>query len=226
MPPLFSIIAVHYQGAIPHEIFCRGIASIEGQTFRDFELLAFHDGPFLDPDPEPGGWPCDIYPTDRRYDDWGHTLRHTGMHMATGAYIVHFNADNVLYPNALERIAQEIRRPPIAPIAPIPGVGRAPAEYDRNEIIVFPIKAFGLRRVFGWFTEQWPRGESNFCEIMTGNPPQFGNIDAMQLVMRRDLWIAEGGWSDKSKNGDGRMYPKFCEKYGYRTVGEILGEHH
>jgi hypothetical protein len=225
LPPMFTIIVAHYQGSIPHEIFCRGIASIEAQTFKDYELLVFHDGPFLDPDPEPGGWPFDVMATEQRYDDWGHTLRHTGIAMARGCYIVHFNADNVLYPNALERIAREIMRPPVKP-EPGPGHEHVTADYDRNEIIIFPIKAFGLRRVFGWFVEQRPRGDTQFCEILTGNPPMFHNIDAMQLVMRRDLWLAEGGWYDKSRCSDGIMYPKFCEKYGYRTVDEILGEHH
>jgi hypothetical protein len=52
-----------------------------------------------------------------------------------------------------------------------------------------------------------------------------GYIDSMQLVMRRDLWLAEGGYYDKSPNGDGIMYQKFAEKYGYRTVSMPLGEH-
>ncbi len=224
MPPLFTIVAVHYQGSVPHDIFCRGIASIQAQTFTDYELLCLHDGPFVDPDPEPDGFPCDVYPTTERANDWGHTLRHTGIGHATGDYIVHFNVDNILYPNALEEIARTIRRP--AQPAVVKGQP-VPAEYDRNDIVIFPVKAVGLRRVFGWFMEQRPRGDAGeFYEILTGNPPIFGNIDAMQLVMRRSLWIAEGGWHDRSETSDGVMYPKFCNKYGYRTVGPVLGEHH
>jgi hypothetical protein len=52
------------------------------------------------------------------------------------------------------------------------------------------------------------------------------NIDCMQLVMKRQLWLNEGGWFDKTPDGDGRMYQEFCAKYGYRTCGEVLGEHH
>jgi hypothetical protein len=80
--------------------------------------------------------------------------------------------------------------------------------------------------VFDRFYDQRPRGTAGFYEILSGNPPIFRNIDAMQLVMRRDLWIAEGGWYDRRESADGAMYPKFCDKYGYRTVGPILGEHH
>jgi hypothetical protein len=53
----------------------------------------------------------------------------------------------------------------------------------------------------------------------------YQNIDAMQLVMKRSLWLAEGGWHDKREDGDGRMYEAFAKKYGYRTVGPVLGEH-
>jgi hypothetical protein len=216
-PPLFSIIAVHYQGSVPHDVFCRGIASIHAQTFTDYELLCLHDGPLLEPDLD---LPCDVYGTETRANDWGHTLRHAGIGHAKGDYIVHFNVDNILYPNALEEIAREIRRPPRTHY---PG---ARADADLNNIIIFPIKAMGLQRIYGRYILQQPRGQADCYEILTGNPPIAQNIDAMQLVMRRDLWIAEGGWRDKSRCSDGEMYPKFCEKYGYRLVGPILGEHH
>ena len=47
----------------------------------------------------------------------------------------------------------------------------------------------------------------------------------MQLVMKRSLWLAEGGWSDKCMNADGILYERFAAKYRYRTVGPVLGEH-
>jgi hypothetical protein len=37
--------------------------------------------------------------------------------------------------------------------------------------------------------------------------------------------VAEGGWADKSHDGDGIMYERLAAKYGYRTVPEVLGEH-
>jgi hypothetical protein len=46
--PLFSIVVVHYQGSVDHGTFLRGIASLQAQTCRDFEILCFHDGPLLD----------------------------------------------------------------------------------------------------------------------------------------------------------------------------------
>ena len=213
--PLFSIIAVHYQGTIPHEVFCRGIASIHAQTFRDFELICLHDGPLLQPDLP---MPCEVRPTDRWYNDWGHTPHDLGMRQASGEYIVHFNVDNVLYPNALEEMAKEIRRPARSFLPP------DKQAMDEPNIIVFPIKAFGLQRVFGRYTAQMP--DDSFYEILSGNPPAALNIDTLQLVMKRSLWLAEGGWRDKQRNSDAVLYPEFCKKYGYRIVGPVIGERH
>src|ERR1043165_2007520 len=106
--PLFSIVCVHYQGTVTRDIYLRGVNSILSQTFTDYELLVYHDGPLLDPD---APTPIPIRCTEMRHNDWGHSLRDRGIREAKGDYIVHFNADNVLYPHALELIAAEIRRP-------------------------------------------------------------------------------------------------------------------
>ena len=45
MSPKFSIIVPHYDGVITDELFIEGMDSIESQTFRDFEVLIYHDGP-------------------------------------------------------------------------------------------------------------------------------------------------------------------------------------
>ena len=214
-PPLFSVIVVHYQGTVPHEIFCRGIASLTAQSM-EFEILCYHDGPLLQPELE---MPVPIRATETRYNDFGHSLRDLGIRAAAGEYIVHFNADNVLYPDALERIAAEIARPPRVVLPD----GKP---LDANDIIIFPIKMFGLLRVWPTVAQYKGKHKPDWFEILTGNPPIARNIDCMQLVMKRQLWLDEGGWYDKSELSDGVMYEKFCGKYGYRTVGAVLGEHH
>ena len=216
--PLFSIIVVHFQGTVPHERFLRGIASLHAQTFRDFEILCYHDGPLLQPELES---PVPIHATPQRFNDFGHSLRDLGIREAAGEYIVHFNADNILYPDALQEIANEIaRRPRIFGPPPERRV------VDANDIIIFPIKMFGLQRVWQYLVQFKNDPPPLWFEILTGNPPVKQNIDAMQLVMKRSLWLAEGGWSDKSEASDGNLYARFAEKYGYRTVGPVLGEHH
>lgn len=218
MPPLFSIIVVHYQGAVPHETFVRGIRSVKSQTFRDYELLCYHDGPLLDASlPMPVPVRC----SEQRFNDFGHSLRDRGIREASGQYIVHFNADNILYPHALFEISKAIHRPALM---------KTPdgKELDANNIIIFPILMFGLQRVNGQVVQFKPppgQTELTFYTILTGNPPMPQNIDCMQLVMRRQLWLAEGGWSDKRAASDGILYQRFAQKYGYREVGPVLGEH-
>ena len=211
--PLFSIIVVHYQGTIPRETFARGIASLLNQTFKDFEILCYHDGPLLDPQ---APQPVPIRATERRYDDWGHSLRDIGIREARGDYIVHFNADNILYPNALQTIAADIRRPSRI-------LTQQHQPVDTDNIVIFPIVMHDHQRFMNDILRGAPN--SGCYMILTGNPPVMGNIDCMQLVMKRQLWLAEGGWRDKRKVSDAFMYPQFAAKYGYRAVGPVLGEH-
>ena len=211
--PLFSVVVVHFQGTVPHDIFCRGIASLHAQTFKDFEILAYHDGPLLDP---AVAMPVPVRCTERRHNDWGHSLRDRGIREAAGDYIVHFNADNLLYPEALATIAAEIAREPRI----LDQNGRV---YDTNDIIIFPILMHGLIKFRQWTMQMKKR--QDFYVILTGIPPAVQFIDCMQLVMKRELWLREGGWYDKRELGDGHMYEQFVQKYGYRTVGPVLGEH-
>lgn len=211
---LFSIIVTHYQPTIPHRIFSRGISSLLAQTFKDFEILTYHDGPLTDTSVK---FNVQVRCTENRFNDWGHSLRDRGIREANGDYILHFNADNILYPHALAEIAKEIKRP-----------ARLLDEQDRvidsDDIIIFPILMVGLQRVNGKVVQY--KGGAPFYTIMTGNPPVLQNIDCMQLAMKRSLWLAEGGWSDKREMSDGYQYEAFAKKYGYREVGPICGEHH
>jgi hypothetical protein len=212
--PLFSIIVIHYQPTIPNAIFCRGIESLQKQTFKDFEILAYHDGPLTD---TVSPLPVPVRCMEKRYNDWGHSLRDRGIREATGDYILHFNADNILYPNALAEIAKEIARPPRLQ-------DQQRRILDPNNIIIFPVVMVGLQRVNGVVMQF--KGSPPFYSIMTGNPPKLQNIDCMQLVMKRSLWLTEGGWADKRELSDGYQYERFAAKYGYREVGPLCGEHH
>lgn len=211
--PLFSIIVVHFQGVNSHDIFMRGYESIAAQTFTDYEILCYHDGPLLDLNAR---FPLPVTCTPQRHNDWGHSLRHAGICAASGDYILHFNADNVLYADALREIAREIRRAPRL-------FDKSGQALDTDDIVIFPIKMWNLIKFRGI---TWQRkGVPEFYTILTGIPPIVHYIDCMQLVMKRSLWLAEGGWYDKRELGDGYMYQRFVAKYGYRTVGPVLGEH-
>lgn len=210
--PTFSIIVPHYQGTISHKLFCRGIDSLNQQTFKDFEILCYHDGPLID---KRSPMPIPIKPTPERFNDWGHSLRDLGIREAQGTYIIHFNPDNLLYPNALELIHKESLRESRV----FNEEGKC---LDDNNIIVFPVIMRGLQIAH----KRLCRFEdTNIYTILTGVPVRQHNIDCMQLVMKRELWLTEGGWSDKSHDGDGIMYERFAASYGYRTVQDVIGEH-
>ena len=37
-------------------------------------------------------------------------------------------------------------------------------------------------------------------------------------MIRRDLWLAEGGWHDRSHSADGKMIQAMIAQYGYRAA--------
>jgi hypothetical protein len=94
---------------------------------------------------------------------------------------------------------------------------------DTDDMFIFPIKLIGMITFRGASVRI--KGETEYT-ICVAHPPVLYNIDCMQLVMKRELWLAEGGWTDKSDRGDGIMYERFARKYGYRTISDVLGEHH
>ena len=65
----------------------------------------------------------------------------------------------------------------------------------------------------------------NYILIMDGIPPVFQNIDCMQLVGKRSMWFAEGGWYDKQETSDGLIYRGLCRQYSYTSFGTIMGKH-
>ena len=221
--PKFSIIIIDYDQSVDRAYMQRAIQCLMVQTFSEFEIILLHDGlkeksyeeelskeqfEFID----------QIVITEERYNNWGHTLRDMGIRSAKGEFIIHFNADNVLFPHALERLAyfanQEL--PPI---------------YDShgnikndNTILIFSIYMRGVVFCNGGYSRRVGE-EDIYSTIMTGIPTRYGNIDCMQLVMKREYWLKENGWYDKSRNSDGEMYPELVKKYGARYIPELLGEH-
>jgi glycosyltransferase involved in cell wall biosynthesis len=212
--PRFSIIVVHYHPTISHEIFCRGIACLTSQTYKDYEILAYHDGPLTD---TTVSMPVPIRCTPQRFNDSGHSLRDRGIREATGDYILIFNADNTLYPNALEEVSKAIDRPPRI-LSPVNG-----QPLDTNAMIVFAIYTTGFQR-FGDKMYRFPQNPE-YRLLLSGNPPRYLYIDAMQGVIRRSVWLAEGGWRDKQPDSDGLQYQAIAAKYGYRSIDEVLGIH-
>ena len=206
MNPKFSIIVPHYDGVISDELFLEGMDSILKSTYKNFEVLVYHDGPTSRPIPQSFKSVYDyhnidykIRETKTRYNDWGHSLRDLGIREAKGKYILHFNPDNILYPDVLEGIST----------------------LD-DDIIICPIILEGtVRTNKGMLRTHNPQHKV----LMDAYPPVHQNIDAMQLVMKTDLWRKFGGWYDKSEQADGLMYQQFCQKALARYSHHVIGLH-
>ena len=217
--PRFSIVIPHYDGSISDELLLRGLHSLATQTYRDFEILLYHDGPLTRPLPNLE-WAKphlrQVVVTEDRYNDWGHSLRDRGIREARGDFIVHFNPDNVLYPRALAQIDAASR----APIPPVEDIGLR----ENPDILIYAILMRGMQsngRVGAWRN----RADTTKYLIYTGMPPILGAIDCMQVVIKRAIWLEIGGWYDKCEVSDGKMYSKLIKERGARYISEVLGEH-
>lgn len=229
--PKFSVIVVDYEGSVSRKRFRRAMRCLSRQTFRNFEVLVYHDGPKETPyeadlgqvPPPPG---LRFFVTGERENNWGHSNRNRGIHAAAGDYIVHLNADNVLYDDALQEVATLIDSP--SPVAfSLPREPEKPRFRKEKRIVVFPIMLKGRvqlgRRLIRLETDDPRYGKHQ--SVLGGVPVRRGRVDAMQLVMQRRLWLEAGGWTDMRWDGDGRQYQKFARKHGVAYLPKILGEH-
>jgi len=237
--PLFSIIVPHYQwdgkNGIRHEDFLRGLTCIQDQTFTDYEVLVYHDGPPTDKSLLKE-CPFPVQYTEKRYNDWGHSLRDAGIKNSKGDYIVHFNPDNILYPNALEKIAEAIHDTTFEEVCEHVKPGdftENPSEHAKRikNIVVFPIYLYGVKGFGQFLVDFRPLMEApkhkKFMHLLSGYPVLPGFIDAMQVVVKRSLWLQEGGWSDKSEKSDGKLLERLVIKnIGCAHIFEPLGEHY
>ena len=217
--PRFSLVVPHFDGAISDDLLLRGLDSLKAQTFTDFEVLLYHDGPLSRPLPDLSayaGMKIRVGIAPQRHNDWGHSLRNHGVHSARGDYIVHFNPDNVLYPDALATLDAEARRP----VEPNP----LPERRENPDILVFAVLLYGER--FNG-THRWRDRENPAANalLMSGVPPRRGFIDAMQVVVRRRVWLEIGGWYDRREDSDGYIYEALIATRGARYIPRTLGEH-
>lgn len=248
--PLFTVIVTDYEPSVPRDYLRRKMACLAAQTCDDFEVLVYHDGPkscsYVE---DLAGGPMhpatQFVATPARIGDWGHSGRDLGIRAARGRWIIHTNADNVFYPSLISTLKDVLTDPQPWAFACAPkryalGVKSIARWLDRHwdtqllapqvlessdpQILVYGIVMRGMVALKGSQTRLRDAAKRQGV-IFGGVPVKYGGTDAMQLVMRRDLWLAEGGWHDRSMNSDGLMYPEFARKYRVLAVPAVLGEH-
>ena len=217
--PKFSIIVPHYDGVISDEMFIEGMKSLDESTFRDFEVLIYHDGPVSRPIPDLSefSFTYKYRETKTRYNDWGHSLRDLGIKEASGDYIIHFNPDNILDRGALFNIDKSIKKY---------------SDFEKNseevDIVICPIIMEGMIKARTIDTENYylfRTKDKNDLIVMDGFPPERYSIDCMQLVGKRTMWLSNDGWYNKQEESDGIIYKELCRKHTYISCGFIMGVH-
>lgn len=213
--PKFSIIIPYYQGLVSDEEFFKCIECLVNQSFKNFEVLIYHDGQLLrqlgvgtyfNMSKLKGNF----YIYKKRFNDWGHSLRDIGIKEASGEYIIHLNADNIMY-NCLQELNDFIIKNPSKIYICGLMMGGWNCQKRGDTILISKSKTFT--------TPFYLKGI-----------PEFQSIDVMQLIMKKSLWLKYNGWYDKSKNSDGVMYERFCKENDYKFVkikgkSLIIGEH-
>ncbi len=227
--PFFSVVVVHYEGSVSRQEAVRCLQSLYHQKYQNFEILLLHDGPRTlawetDEFPPPPGIRIKTYSTPERANDYGHSVRDAGIRMARGQYVLITNADNYHYTNMLLEVYLEIIRP--YPTVVIHDIDRTAAD-----IIIFGILAKGYLSL-GTHENLIDFREFNMDMAarqwlyLSGYPAIMKNIDCMQFVMRRELWLREGGWSIRfAQAADGLLFQAFVKKYGVRYIVGPLAEH-
>ena len=194
MKPRFSIIVVDCDRHTPREAAQRGINSVLGQTFRNFEVIFVHNG-FKE---QPYEKEFDLSALEKvktiyikeRFNDWGNTSRNYGSRVADGEYFLFFNIDNFLYPTCLERVDEFLRKDDV-----------------RKEMVIFTIIH-----------------NKNAERILTGNPVLFQHIDCLQVVASREAWESIGFWNRYEYEADAHLFLELSAKYTPFHIEEILAE--
>lgn len=212
IPYYDKILDVYELTNLVHEL-TMSMRTAKGDS-SDLEILVYHDGPeeksttFAMQDLLSDSFYNVKYKaTNKRYNDSGHSLRDLGIKEAKGEYIIHMNPDNLIerssfFLSLINKIEED---------SPI-----------NNDIVVYSVNMQGMT-CDGHHYYRTREVKDNV--VLTGYPPVVNNIDCMQLVMKRKLWLAEGGWKDKAPNSDGPMYARFIKKYTARYIFKVIATH-
>jgi glycosyltransferase involved in cell wall biosynthesis len=102
--PTFTIFIPTYNRAA---LLPRALASIEAQTFRDFEVVVVDDGSTDDTEAVVAAWQArtELPVAYRKQANQGkHVAHNTGVGLARGEFFVTLDSDDRLLPDALERL--------------------------------------------------------------------------------------------------------------------------
>lgn len=200
--PLISIVVTHYQGVIPEPIYRRLLSSLYN----------------LQP---PAGWPAGA-----RSAAYEFLLYHDGPLQ----YEPQLPAGWVMRPTPQRENCWGHNQRDL-------GIRQACGEWVwqlNGDSIVYPCAGRTIAAAIASdpSVQMWSF-PMNACKygfpavpVMEGREMKLGKIDCTQVVIRRSVWLAEGGWHRRESWADGALYEAIGAKYPWKRIEcEPLLEH-
>lgn len=184
------------------EILNRCLASVNGQTYTDWEHIVIVDDATLEG--HVSQQTLDRFADSRRrvvplgYNskNWANTPRQRGIERATGDYLVFLDDDNVFFPDALEQYVRYFEDHP-----------------DIHMAICKILHCGPLAAYHG------PPPK-----ILDGKPPTLQNVDTLQVCVWAPV-AKRHGWLDKGYMSDGYTIELWASQCSYAHLEKILGCH-
>ena len=204
----YSVIIAYYKGCSEDENkLITLLNTLVYQEYDDFEVLVVHDGviptPLLFKDYK--SLNVRFLCTDNHYNKFGHPSRSLGIKESKGDFLLITNHDNTYNTNMFKHLDTIIKP-------------------DKIGMYILNVRMVGMRYADGKLGYDEPR-DAKTSIILTGEPVEIGNIDIMQVVIRKDVWNSVGGWNNNAADSDGVLIKKMSKNYKLLQDSFIMGEH-
>jgi glycosyltransferase involved in cell wall biosynthesis len=197
---MISILTPTYKRNLQSCINC-----VNWQTYTDWEHIIVSDGP----DPELREWLDNnkLLNKRRRYyelpentGDYGASVRKWAIQqgLLNNRYVAFLDDDNIIFPDFLNEFVITL-------------------EGSSDEVGFAICNIIHLGPLPDWVGPA--------PKVLTGEPVITGNIDTLQVVVKREA-IMDVGWnSEAGFHSDGVTYEELSKKYSYLKIEKILGVH-
>lgn len=192
--PMFSVVIATYQSAgwLP-----TSLDSVFGQSFRDFEVVVVDDGSTDATGDLLAGY-GDVVHVFTVSHGGVSNARNVGTGHAVGSYVVFLDADDLLFPWALQRYADAIAR------------HRSPALVLSRPVYIHDEADMGASADLDLECQRW---DDYLASVVVG-----GHRVSIASAIRRDVLVASGGFRRTSSAEDHDLYLRLGIEPGFVYV--------
>lgn len=203
MPPKIHVIAVAFEKLDELKVF---VQSWINQTKDNWILTVIHDGPNEEFSSIMSGYKdecsarIEYVCTEKRFNDYGHSLRDIGLKNIKGEYVLLTNADNYFIPRAIEFINEVI--------------------FERQpEVVIFDMV----------HSHDRPGGRNIPAYSFFETKLERFSIDISSAIVKANL-AEKAGFRDKTHDGDASYFEdvmklKFPDGISYAKISRVLFVH-